>query len=73
MPPKKYPGVYPRRQKLWIRYTDASGKQVRESTQLPLGQERHAYAMLKEIQSRIKATTRIAEEAGIDGVRRHGN
>lgn len=63
----KYPGVYARWKTLWIRYTDASGKQVRESTELPVGQERAAYAMLKGIQARIRAAARAVEELESDG------
>jgi hypothetical protein len=38
----RYAGVYVRRQKLWIKYYDAAGEVVRESTGLPIGKEKQA-------------------------------
>ena len=48
----KFPGVYARFNTLWIRYNDASGKQARESTGLPVGQERQAFTMLRQLKAR---------------------
>ena len=63
----KYPGVYARWNTLWIRYREADGREVRVSTDLPIGKEREAYAILKEIRARIAAAQAVARELDSDG------
>lgn len=68
MPKKtRYPGIYARFKTLWMRYRDESGEEVRESTGLPVGQEREAYGMLKKTKARLAAAQRVKSELGTDG------
>jgi integrase len=62
-----YPGVYARWTRLWISYYDTSGNQIREATPFRVGQERHAFAMLKQVKARLQAQVRAAQDAGTDG------
>jgi integrase len=63
----KYPGVYARWNKLWIMYQDENGKLARESSGLPIGKEKEAFAILKEIKARIRASEAAAREMDADG------
>lgn len=63
----RYPGVYARWNTLWIRYRDDDGTEVRESTELPIGHEREAFAILKGIKSQQKATEALSRELDTDG------
>ena len=63
----KYPGIYARWNTLWMMYRDVDGTLIRESTELPVGKERQANAMLKELKARVAAAKRVADETGVDG------
>jgi integrase len=62
----KYPGVYVRRQKLWIKYYDANGSVVRESTGLPIGKEKQAAEIRRALVERIARSKQIVADAGGD-------
>jgi len=63
----RYEGVYARRKILWIKYYDAGGVARRESTQLPIGQEKQADAIRKQILVRVEAEKRAQSEEGGKG------
>lgn len=63
----RYEGVYARRKVLWIKYYDASGIARRESTQLPIGQEKQAAAIRKQFLVRVAAEKRAQSEDGSVG------
>ena len=66
MAKNKYPGVYARRQKLWIKYYDAKGEVVRESTGLTIGKEKQAAEIRRSLMERIEQSKRIVSETGAE-------
>ena len=48
-------GVFPRHNKLWVRFKDENGKWTNENTPFRLGEEEQALKLLKKIESRVQA------------------
>src|SRR5262245_16154177 len=59
-----YPGVYARRRVLWIKYYDAGGTMVRESTGLALGHEKQAAKIRGDIIKTIARAKQIVANGG---------
>lgn len=48
-------GVFPRHNKLWVRFKDENGKWTNENTPFRLGEEEQALRLLKKIEARVQA------------------
>ncbi len=51
--------VYPRKNKLWIRYKAADGKWTQQKTSLHVGDEKKARRILLDVEARITAGTKF--------------
>jgi hypothetical protein len=59
--------VYPRKNKLWIRFKDADGKWTQQKTTFHLGSEKKARRMLLDVEARIAAGAKF-EPVGTSAV-----